>query len=63
MSLDAPRNLAIGLKRQQKLVEPIGFESASCMEIKELCGATFFERLRVARLTDQAEELFIRILI
>jgi hypothetical protein len=41
MSLNAPRNLAIGLKREQKLVEPIGFESASCMEIKELCGATW----------------------
>jgi hypothetical protein len=33
------RNLAIGWKRKNKLVEPMGYESTSDWEIKEFCGA------------------------
>ncbi len=41
MPLSARRSFCyrIEKKTQTKLVEPMGFESASCMETKELCGA------------------------
>jgi hypothetical protein len=34
MSLKCHRNLVTGFEKEQKLVEPIGFESASRMETK-----------------------------
>jgi hypothetical protein len=32
---------AIGLNKRTNLVEPMGFESTSVMETKELCGAAW----------------------